>query len=67
MTLAGLNVVEVRMLSPVGNEGLLKELPIGEFVGPKCAALIQSANQNIQQLNSILYGYQDYCIIGEAR
>jgi O-antigen chain-terminating methyltransferase len=63
--LAGLKVVDIRLLSPVAAGAQLQEIAIDENFPPRWAGALQSVNQNIKQLNSWLYGSQDYCIIAE--
>lgn len=65
--LAGLKVVEVRLLSPIHPHAQLQEVPIDESLPPRWASAFESVNKNIRQLNSWLYGCQDYCIIAEAK
>jgi 2-polyprenyl-3-methyl-5-hydroxy-6-metoxy-1,4-benzoquinol methylase len=65
-TLAGLKIVETRMLSPVAPNHLLKEVPIDSSHKPAVADAIRRVNENIAQLNRLLYGYQDYCLVLEA-
>lgn len=64
---AGLEVSEVRLLSPVASESQLQELPIDESLPPRWAGAFEQVNRNIRQLNQWLYGAQDYCIIAEAQ
>jgi O-antigen chain-terminating methyltransferase len=66
MTLAGLEVQEVRMLSPVPAESTLAELPAEEFLTPRWQELVAAFNRNIARLNDLLYGYQDYCIVARV-
>jgi len=63
MGLCGLKVLEVRYLSPVPEGAKLKELEAGEY---SMAYTIETLNRNIRQLNDLLYGHQDYCVIAEA-
>jgi len=66
MTLAGLRVIEIKRLSPVPAEALLKEIPIQPHTAPSLANAVALINQNFRQVNELLYGYQDYCIIAEV-
>lgn len=66
MTLAGIKVVEVRYLSPIPKEAQLKELEVDDYMTPRWAHAVTLLNQNIRQLNDLLYGYQDFCVIGEV-
>ncbi len=66
MTLAGLKVLEVRMLSPIPEEAMLRPVPIQEYMTPRWHETVELINYNMKQLNDLLYGYQDYCVIAEA-
>lgn len=65
-TLAGLKIIETRMLSPVSPNHLLKEIPVDSSHPPAVGDAINRINENISQLNRLLYGFQDYCIVLEA-
>lgn len=65
-TLAGLKIVDTKMLSPVAANHLLKEIPIDSSHKPAVADAISRMNEAIGQLNRLLYGYQDYCLVLEA-
>jgi len=65
-TLAGLKIIETKMLSPVAPNHLLKEIPIDSSHTPAVGDAINRINENIGQLNRLLYGFQDYCIVLEA-
>jgi len=67
MTLAGLNVLEVRLLSPVPAEAQLREIPREPFMSPRWEHTVETFNRNIRQLNDLLYGAQDYCVVAEVR
>ncbi len=66
MNLAGLRTVEIRKLSPVAEGGQLQRIPLEEFMSPRWRDSISALNKNIEQLNSLVYGYQDYCIVAEV-
>lgn len=65
-TLAGLRIIETKMLSPVSPNHLLKEIPVDSSHTPAVGDAINRINENIAQLNKLLYGFQDYCIVLEA-
>lgn len=67
MALAGLVIREVRMLSPVPAEAQLQTIPVDEHLTPRWAFTIGRLNHNVEQLNRLLFGYQDYCIVAEVR
>lgn len=62
-TLAGFGAAEVRMLSPIPEEAQLQPVPIQPYMTPHWAHAVAVINHNISQLNGLLFGYQDYCII----
>jgi hypothetical protein len=65
-TLSGLKLCETRYLSPVASQHLLKEAPIDSTYSAPLVDSIQRLNANIRQLNALLYGFQDYCLILEV-
>jgi SAM-dependent methyltransferase len=65
-TLAGLKVIDTKMLSPVAPNHLLKEIPVDSSHTPAVADSINRINENISQLNRLIYGFQDYCLVLEA-
>lgn len=66
LDVSGLKVIEVRKLSAFPKEAELKELELKEFMSPRLEVMIEQLNQNFKQLNQLLYGYQDYCIVAEV-
>jgi 2-polyprenyl-3-methyl-5-hydroxy-6-metoxy-1,4-benzoquinol methylase len=66
MELAGFKSVNVSYLSPVPNEGLLRQIPVSEYMSPSWAHSVELLNHNINQLNSLLYGYQEFYIVGQV-
>ena len=66
MDMAGFKVLEVKQLSPFPAEGILKEIPVEEYMTPRWSLTVERINQNIKLLNSLLFGFQDYCIIAEV-
>ncbi|MFO0417446.1 MAG: class I SAM-dependent methyltransferase [Pseudomonadota bacterium] len=65
-TLAGLKIVETKMLSPVAVNHLLKEIPVDSSHTPAVGDAIRRINDNFGQLNRLIYGFQDYCLVLEA-
>jgi O-antigen chain-terminating methyltransferase len=66
MTLAGLKIIEIRKLSPVPQESLLKKVPVEEYMTPRWSHAVDTLNRNVEQLNELLYGFQDYAVIAEV-
>jgi 2-polyprenyl-3-methyl-5-hydroxy-6-metoxy-1,4-benzoquinol methylase len=65
-TLAGLKIIETKMLSPVSPNHLLKDIPIDSSHTPAVGDAVARINENFRQLNRLLYGFQDYCLVLEA-
>lgn len=62
---AGFRELEVQFLSPVPVEARLQMVPIGEDISEMERHRIEIYNGNIQMLNGVLYGAQDYVIVGK--
>ncbi|WKZ56591.1 MAG: class I SAM-dependent methyltransferase [Bdellovibrionota bacterium] len=67
MELAGIRVHEVRYLSPVPECAKLKEVEVDEAATPRWQLAVEQMNRNIRQLNELLFGPQDFAVIGEVR
>ncbi len=67
MELAGLRVLDLKELSPFPQEAILQPLPKQVLPSAKWAGLADLLNHNFTQLNRLLYGFQDYCVIAEVR
>lgn len=63
---AGLEVTEVRRLSPYPDGAKLQEISFDPQLTPRWRGVIDVMNHNIRQLNDIFFGYQDYAIIAKA-
>jgi O-antigen chain-terminating methyltransferase len=59
----GISKSEIKYLSPFPQEMLLKEVPLPDSQESRKA--VEQINLNIEHLNRILYGYQDYAVIGK--
>lgn len=66
MSLAGLRVIETRYLSAVPEGAMLQRIPREPYFMPQWELLFDRLNFNIDQLNSMLYGHQDYCVVAEV-
>ncbi|MCK4734858.1 MAG: hypothetical protein KAT65_20560, partial [Methanophagales archaeon] len=64
---AGFREIEVKFFSPIPDEYKLKKVEVGENIGveEKEREMIGVYNYNIEKLNGILYGHQDYAVIGK--
>ena len=65
-TLAGLKIVETRYLSPVAPNSMLKEIPVDRNKPSEMDEVVKQINQNMEQLNKMLFGYQDYALVLEV-
>lgn len=61
----GFREIETQLSSPVSDEGRLKHLPCDDADDDKKKLFIDSYNNNISMLNGILYGAQDYAVVGK--
>lgn len=66
MTLCGLKVNEVRLLSPMPPSAKLQPIPHGDGMSQELLLVIDGINRNLDRLNGLLYGHQDYCVIAEV-
>ena len=66
MEMEGLKLNKVQYLSPVSDESKLSELPQVPDGPGRITDVVRILNFNIKQLNDLLYGFQDYCIICQA-
>lgn len=62
---AGFREIEAQFSSPVPDEARLRKLPLAEVTDEEMNAFFESYNRNVELLNGILYGAQDYTIIGK--
>ncbi|MFM1847140.1 MAG: hypothetical protein RL417_614, partial [Pseudomonadota bacterium] len=60
-------IVETRYLSPVSHNHLLREIPVDTTLKPNLVDVVHRINANIAQLNRLLYGFQDYCLVLEVK
>lgn len=61
---AGFREMEMSFSSPVPEEIRLRKLPLPEAVDDERRSFVELYNLNIDSLNGILYGAQDYAVIG---
>jgi 2-polyprenyl-3-methyl-5-hydroxy-6-metoxy-1,4-benzoquinol methylase len=67
MELAGMEVLEIKMLSPIPQEALFQHINSTEYLSPKWLQAVQGINTLIDQLNKVIYGYQEYCVIARIK
>ena len=61
---AGYYPVEVAFRSPVDPYQLLEEVPVSQVTSAIGRDTVKTLNRNLHRLNNLLYGYQDYALIG---
>jgi 2-polyprenyl-3-methyl-5-hydroxy-6-metoxy-1,4-benzoquinol methylase len=66
MSLNGLRVIETRMLAPVAASACLHEIPVSTHLSEAQRIQTELINSNIRQLNALIYGEQDYCVVAEV-
>jgi O-antigen chain-terminating methyltransferase len=65
MCAAGFREAEKKFFSPVSDEARLEKIPITMEMGKDVRNWFDLFNQNIEKLNLVLFGPQDYAIIGK--
>lgn len=65
MESVGFREIELKFLSPFPDYAKLTRLVITESMSVEERAHLEVMNQNIDKLNYLLYGYQDYAVIGK--
>ncbi|OBZ34278.1 MAG: hypothetical protein A9957_04095 [Methanohalophilus sp. DAL1] len=61
---AGFRDIDSQFFSPVSDEARLKKMPVDEDMNLKDKKCFDVYNHNVDMLNNILYGPQDYSVIG---
>ena len=61
----GFKEVQTLFLSPFSPELILQKLIPENSLGKEYQGLLELMNRNIDQINEVLYGYQDYAIIAK--
>lgn len=62
---SGFRELETKFISPVPDYARLKQISSPDNVSPDISLILEAHNQNIDMLNNILYGAQDYAVIGK--
>ncbi len=62
----GFENVRIEYCSPVPEGAKLKHVPIPPSMTPQWQLAVEKMNGNIDRLNRLLYGYQDYFVVAEA-
>jgi len=61
----GFKEIETQFSAPVPDKARLRKLPLEEVMDDKKIAFFELYNRNIELLNGMLYGAQDYAVIGK--
>ncbi|AFC99377.1 Methionine biosynthesis protein MetW [Methanocella conradii HZ254] len=64
-SMAGFRELEVKFTAPVEDRFRLKKIDIGSGLNENEQKAFTIYNQNIDRLNDMLFGYQDYSVIGK--
>jgi SAM-dependent methyltransferase len=64
LTASGFQRVTVIFKAPVAEGALLKHVPVSEEM-PALDEVVRAVNGNTDKLNGLLFGYQDYAVVGE--
>ena len=62
---AGFRELEVNFLSPVTDEARLQKFPSDWGRDDEGRRMVEVYNRNVEMLNGILYGAQDYSVVGK--
>ena len=65
LSAAGFRESEKKFFSPVSDESRLKKIAVTAEMGEYAQNSFDVYNQNIEKLNTVLFGSQDYAIIGK--
>ena len=65
MESAGFREIELKFFSPHSDEAKLDKIEINNELDENSRRRLELMNNNIDKLNELLYGYQDYAIIGK--
>ena len=66
LEISGFKNVQITKLSPYPEGAMLAKLEYQDYMPPRWQELITLINRNFQQLNSLIYGHQDYSIVAEV-
>jgi hypothetical protein len=61
---SGFTKADIEYRSPVGDADKLQPVAVTTAVGPVLADLVDSFNANVNKLNSRMFTYLDYAIVG---
>ena len=63
LEMIGFKVVDIMMRSPYPADAMLQPIELSAHLPARWLTGLQLMNDNVQRLNDLLFGHQDYCII----
>ena len=66
MEMKGIPTSEILYRSPYPSEAVLQPVQISDYLPPRWRQTLQELNDNVERLNQLLFGHQDYCIVGQV-
>lgn len=64
LEMKGIKTDQVMLRSPFPDGAMLQPIPVDEHLPARWQITLRAMNDNITRLNRLLFGYQDYCIVG---
>lgn len=66
MEMKGIKTCEVLYRSPYPDESVLQLVEVSPYLPARWRQTLSELNDNVERLNQLLFGYQDYCIVGRV-
>ena len=63
----GIEEIEILELEPFDEAAQMLKVDETSHMTPRWSHTVKQLNQNFDKLNSLLFGYQDYCIVGTVK
>ena len=65
--LSGVAETEVHYLAPFPPSAMLQPIEITPYLPAHWKLALEALNDNVTRLNGLLFGHQDYCVVGTPR
>ena len=62
--IVGFGDTKIEFMNPIGDADKLQYLTTGPNADPTMRKIVETLNQNLRRINSLLYNYADYAVIG---
>jgi O-antigen chain-terminating methyltransferase len=62
--IVGFGDAKIEFMNPIGDADKLQYLTTGPNADPAMRKIVETLNQNLRRINSLLYNYADYAVIG---